>query len=172
MPLTLRMTFQAYAATPAITIATPAPSYVIEVLTTSFDAEQTLSIGSTTVGAGAGKVTFNPFSFAKRPDLHSADFWSRLCSGTPFQKVTLTAAASPTAPQTFSFTMSLVAVKTMALTVSESDAAPTETITLEYGGAAYSVTPANTDGTFGAPVASGWDRVRNVAIDPSKIGTL
>jgi hypothetical protein len=32
----------------------------------SFDLEQTLNIGSQSTGAGAGKVTFNPFSITRR----------------------------------------------------------------------------------------------------------
>ena len=31
-----------------------------------FDIEQTLSIGSQSTGAGAGKVTFNPFSITRK----------------------------------------------------------------------------------------------------------
>lgn len=32
----------------------------------SFDIEQTLNIGSQSTGAGAGKVTFNPFSVGRK----------------------------------------------------------------------------------------------------------
>jgi bacteriocin-like protein len=42
----------------------PAPtkgSAIFEVKDFSFDIEQTLNIGSQSSGAGAGKVTFNPF---------------------------------------------------------------------------------------------------------------
>ena len=38
-----------------------APGGLFEVEDYSFDIEQTLSIGSQSSGAGAGKVTFNPF---------------------------------------------------------------------------------------------------------------
>jgi hypothetical protein len=38
----------------------------------SFDIEQTLSIGSQSSGAGAGKVTFNPFSITRKVDRASA----------------------------------------------------------------------------------------------------
>ena len=34
----------------------------------SFDIEQTLNIGSQSTGAGAGKVTFNPFSITRKID--------------------------------------------------------------------------------------------------------
>src|SRR4051794_37054555 len=49
----------------------------------SFDIEQTLNIGSQSTGAGAGKVTFNPFSITRKIDVSSATFFEQACSGTP-----------------------------------------------------------------------------------------
>jgi hypothetical protein len=37
----------------------------------AFDIEQTLNIGSQSTGAGAGKVTFNPFSITRKIDVSS-----------------------------------------------------------------------------------------------------
>jgi type VI protein secretion system component Hcp len=144
----------------------------IEVTAFNFDAVQTLNIGSQSSGAGAGKVVFNPFSFTRRPDGHSADFWSRLCSGTPFQKVTatVTKTGSDNVP-VFTFTMGLVAVKTVTLAASEGDNNFVETITMEYGQAAYSAATMNADGTVGTAVGAGWNRVKNMQIDATKIGT-
>ena len=162
MALTLQMTFQPYGATPPATV---------EVLSASVDGEQVLNIGSQASGAGAGKVTFNPFTFTRKPDGQSASLWSRLCSGTAYQKVTLAVTPSGSNVATLTFTMGLVAVKTISISASEADASPMEVVTLEYGQAAYSVTPQNPDGTFGTAVAAGWDRVRNVQEDPVKIGS-
>ena len=53
----------------------------------SFDTEQTLNIGSQSTGAGAGKITFNPFSITRKIDRFFADlvsellFWDRLSTG-------------------------------------------------------------------------------------------
>lgn len=55
----------------------------------SFDGVQTLSIGSQSTGAGAGKVAFGPVTVTRRYDATSPAFWSKLCSGTPFQKARL-----------------------------------------------------------------------------------
>ena len=41
----------------------------------SFDIEQTLTIGSQSTGAGAGKVTFNPFSITRKVDRASPVFF-------------------------------------------------------------------------------------------------
>ena len=55
----------------------------------SFDIEQTLNIGSQSTGAGAGKVTFNPFSITRKIDKFSPLLFQASCSGTPYQKVAL-----------------------------------------------------------------------------------
>lgn len=143
----------------------------IEVNAISFDAEQTLNIGSQSSGAGAGKVMFNPFSFTRKPDGHSAELWSRLCSGTAFQKVTVTATRTGTnnAPF-FTFTMGLVAIKTISLSGSESDSNLLETVTVEYGQAAYSAATQNSDGSMGALVGAGWNRVTNTSMNPIAVG--
>ena len=62
---------------------------VFEVEDYSFDIEQTLNIGSQSSGAGAGKVTFNPFSITRKIDRASAIFYEMACSGTAFAQVTL-----------------------------------------------------------------------------------
>ncbi len=48
---------------------------VFEVETFSFDVEQTLNIGSQSSGAGAGKVTFNPFSITRKIDRSSPNLF-------------------------------------------------------------------------------------------------
>src|SRR5580704_14346907 len=64
-------------------------SYIFEVEDYSFDIEQTLNIGSQTSGAGAGKVTFNPFSITRKIDQASPILFQMACSGTAFKVVTL-----------------------------------------------------------------------------------
>lgn len=164
LPILLRLALESYAP------ATPAPAPVtIEVLSVSFDIEQTLNIGSQSSGAGAGKITFNPFSITRRPDAHSADFWQRACSGTAYRKATLTASRPGAAAPFVTFTMGLVAVKTVAVSADES-ADITETVTFEYGQAAYGAVSQNPDGSLGSLVSAGWDRVKNIAEDPTKVG--
>jgi type VI protein secretion system component Hcp len=188
MATALRITFQPYNSTPE-TIVT------IEATSTSFDAEQTLNIVSSETDIGAGVVAFNPFTFSKKPDVHSADLWLRMCSGTAFQKVTVTAAnggkntdkdkdksedtkdkagdknkSDEAAKPFFTFIMGLVAVKTLGFSAT-ADGDAVETVTLEYGQAAYSVTPQYPDGSFGQPVGAGWNRVTNRQIPPSQVGS-
>jgi type VI protein secretion system component Hcp len=161
MPILLRLALESYAAATA--------PVTIEVLTVSFDIEQTLNIGSQSSGAGAGKITFNPFSITRRPDAHSAQFWQMACSGTAFRKATLTASRPGSTTPFVTFTMGLVAIKTIAISADESSDI-TETVTFEYGQGAYGAASQNPDGSVGSLVAAGWDRVKNVSEDPTKVG--
>ncbi len=146
---------------------------VFEVEDYSFDIEQTLNIGSASSGAGAGKVTFNPFSITRKIDKASPLFFQMACSGTAFQMVSLgirksvgaSAGGGLVSGQMFlRFDFKLVAVKTISW--SHDDESPKETVTFEYGGlqvrynqqaASGSMTG---DGT--ALIAGGWNRVKNV----------
>ena len=56
---------------------------LFEVEDFSFDIEQTLNIGSQSTGAGAGRVTFNPYSITRKIDRSSPELFSAACSGTP-----------------------------------------------------------------------------------------
>jgi type VI protein secretion system component Hcp len=111
---------------------TPATSIVIEVQSASFDAVQTLNIGSQSIGSGAGKVAFNPFSITRKPDANSATFWSQMCSGTAFKTVTFTATEAGATAPFLTFTMGLVAIKTLSVAATETGST-LEMITFEYG---------------------------------------
>src|SRR3954449_4154902 len=73
----------------AVSKGSPAQPKLFEIEDFSFDIEQTLNIGSQSTGAGAGKVTFNPFSITRKIDRCSPILYESACSGTPFQQVTL-----------------------------------------------------------------------------------
>src|SRR3954454_3582922 len=102
----------------------------------SFDIEQTLNIGSQSTGAGAGKVTFNPFSITRKIDVSSPTLFSMACSGTPFEEVALglrkSSGGTTTGRIYLVFRFKLVAVKTISW--SYDDESPKETVTFEYGG--------------------------------------
>ena len=131
----------------------------------SFDVEQTLNIGSQSSGAGAGKVTFNPFSVTRKIDKASPMLYNYACSGTAFETVALmfrkssggTASGAPY----LRFDFKLVAVKTIAW--SHDEESPRETVTFEYGGLQMRYTPQKPDGSMDTLVATGWNRVKNIA---------
>jgi len=144
---------------------------IFEIEDYSFDIEQTLNIGSQAGGAGAGKVTFNPFSITRKIDAASPLLFDMACSGTPFQTVFLalrksvgagaTGATAMTAGFVFlRFDFKLVAVKTISW--SHDDESPKETVTFEYGGLQIHYCAQNPDGSLMAEQIGGWNRVTNV----------
>jgi type VI secretion system Hcp family effector len=62
---------------------------LFEVEDYSFDMEQTLQIGSQSSGAGAGKITFNPFSITRKVDVPSPSLFNACANGKHFPSVTL-----------------------------------------------------------------------------------
>ena len=131
----------------------------------SFDIEQTLSIGSQSTGAGAGKVTFNPYSITRKIDKQSPNLFAAACSGTPYQTVALglrkSAGGKVSGLMYLVFVFKLVAVKTISWAYD--DESPKETVTFEYGGLQVHYSQQGADGKLQAPIPGGWNRVKNVA---------
>lgn len=71
-----------------LTPRTGAP-IVFEVQDYSFNIEQTLNIGSQSSGAGAGKITFNPFSITTRPGTQTAALFRAMGDGSVFPSAEL-----------------------------------------------------------------------------------
>jgi type VI secretion system Hcp family effector len=144
---------------------------IFEVEDYSFDIEQTLNIGSQSQGAGAGKITFNPFSITRKIDKASPAFFLNCCAGTPFKVVFLflrksqgveSAGATTQAGVTFArFDFKLVAVKTLAW--AHDDESPKETITFEYGAMQVNYALQQPSGDMQNQQATGWNRVQNVS---------
>jgi type VI secretion system secreted protein Hcp len=142
------------------------PGALFEIEDYSFDVEQTLNIGSQSTGAGAGKVTFNPFSVTRKIDKVSPTLFKMACAGTPFQSVDLflrKSAGGTTAGQFYLvFGFNLVAVKTISW--SHDDETPKEVVTFEYGALSIAYAAQKSDGTFSPFTATCWDRVKNMAV--------
>jgi type VI secretion system Hcp family effector len=136
---------------------------VFEIEDYSFDIEQVLNIGSQSKGAGAGKVTFNPYSITRPIDKASPTLFQMACSGTAFQSVGLglrKGSGGDVSGQFFlSFIFKLVAVKTIAW--SHDEMSPKETTTFEYGALQifYGIQAAN--GQIAAQNPVGWNRIIN-----------
>lgn len=154
-------------------ITYPPAGKVFEVASYSFDIEQTLNIGSQSSGAGAGKVTFNPFSITRKVDISSPVLFQMTCSGAPFKFVTMVlrkATGTAAAAVYLRYTFKLVAVKTVSYAMSAGDDSPSEIVTLEYGGVIIEYWPQNADGTLKSVTPGGWNRVTNVV--DQNIGTV
>lgn len=137
---------------------------VFEVTDFSFGIEQVLNIGSQSTGAGAGKVTFNPFSITRSIDCSSPKFFTASCAGTPFKTVALglRKSSGQASAGTFflRFDFKLVAVKT--INWAHDDESPKETIEFEYGGLQVRYTQQKPDGSMAAAIVGGWNRVKNL----------
>jgi type VI secretion system Hcp family effector len=136
---------------------------LFEVEDYSFDIEQTLGIGSQSTGAGAGKVTFNPFSITRKVDKSSPVFFQNACSGKAFKSVFLgmrkSAGNDATGVFFLVFQFKLVAVKTVGW--AHDDEAPKETVTFEYGGLLVKYGQQNSNGQIAGVIPGGWNRVKN-----------
>ncbi len=145
--------------------STPKEPKLFEIEDFSFDIEQTLNIGSQSTGAGAGKVTFNPFSITRKIDRSSPTLFSMSCSGTPFEEVVLglrkSSGGTVSGQIYLVFRFKLVAVKTISW--SYDDELPKETVTFEYGGLQVHYSQQQPNGAMKTPIPGGWNRVRNVS---------
>ena len=133
----------------------------------SFSTEQTLNIGSSSSGAGAGKVTFNPFSFTLPSGPLDATLFTKQATGDTFKTVEVqlfpssagpTGSGLPVAYETVN--MKLVAVKTISWSAGDADGI-TE-FTLEYGSLVVAA-PSTAVGALPKTVTGGWNRVTNTA---------
>jgi type VI secretion system secreted protein Hcp len=144
-------------------------SQLFEVEDYSFDIEQVLNIGSQSSGAGAGKVTFNPFSITRKIDRASPVLFDMACSGTAFKQVSLALRKSvggtpvqgqPSGQIFLRFDFKLAAVKTISW--SHDDESPKETTTFEYGGMLIRYCQQQANGKLNPSVPGGWNRVKNI----------
>lgn len=168
------LVFTPYGGPPVTTEGTHAPiadllgvqhpgNTLLEISDYSFDVEQTLNIGSQSSGAGAGKITFNPFSITKKIDVLSPLLFQDCASGRPFEKLDLLIVKNAGNARPFVFlqyTLKLVAVKTIAY--ADSDQSPEEQVSFEYGGLQLRYSAQGSDGKRGEVLAAGWNRVRNI----------
>jgi type VI secretion system secreted protein Hcp len=144
---------------------------VFEIDDFSFDIEQVLSIGSQSSGAGAGKVTFNPFQVTRKTDRASPTLFQMCCAGMHFQTVSLylrrsgggASGSTMTSGTTFlRFDFGLVAVKTISWSGSDGDDACKEEVTFEYGALKVQYVQQDVNGQpKGSPIPGSWNRVYN-----------
>lgn len=139
----------------------------VQISTFSDNDEQTLNIGSQSTGAGAGKVTFNPFNITKKTDAQSPSFFVSMASGTPFQWVEVSFYKSAAGGDllVYKIRMSLVGIKS----ISRASASCTgdcpdiiENYAMQYGAKYISYFPQNSNGSSAKGIGGGWNRVKNV----------
>ena len=131
----------------------------------SLDIAQVLNIGSDASGAGAGKVAFDPLVVTRKSDRASPILFQMACAGKTFQFVTLvlkkSSGGAVASIVTQRFTFKLVGIKSIAWASDTEN--PNDVVTFEYGGLVIEYWLQNLDGSLGAKVLGGWDRVKNIA---------
>jgi len=140
-----------------------------EISAWSFGANNPLSMGSATGGAGAGKVNFDSFTVTKVIDSASAPLFHTACSGGHYQEVVLwlrkaggsTASTSGSVYLRFSFKLVMIENIEWA----HGDPQPTENIKFQYGALAITYIPQLQTGALDPSNQKYqvWDRVVNAA---------
>src|SRR6202050_5706527 len=116
----------------------------------SFSDQNTVSIGSASSGAGAGKVTFNPLQLTlSQPGLQPALFQA-LASGTAFQEVDVLGYSQGTNQLVTDDSFGLVFANGLS-----TDASGTTQVSLEYGSEEIQQSLSTT------PVSVGWNQIQN-----------
>ncbi len=143
----------------------------VEISEFSFGIETTLSIGSQTSGAGAGKATFKEFTIKKLTDTASPLLMQCLGTGDHYEKVQLFLRKSGSAAGAggggksgkayLVFAFRLVAVKSIEWAGSSGDDVPTETVVFEYGELMVGYYQQKKDGSLDKVRPGMWSKLTN-----------
>jgi type VI secretion system secreted protein Hcp len=140
----------------------------------SFGITQTVSMGSATGGAGAGKVAFDPFSITKVLDKSSPFFFSTLCTGGHYKTVNLLVRKSGVQQKKSGgiyFEIDFYMVFITDIEWAHDDTAPTETITFDYGAMRFNYKKQMPDGKLdNKPIQSAWNKLDNSSTWPTESG--
>jgi len=133
---------------------------------------QTLNIGSQSAGAGAGKITFNPFQIKKHYDAASPKLFQAACTGTNLGAVTFSivktgsgSADGTTAAKPY-LVISFDKIYVKTIIVETLGAYTMEVVSFEYGAIAFAYSKL-VNGVLTPSTQSGWDRTKNVTWTPS-----
>jgi type VI secretion system secreted protein Hcp len=128
--------------------------------------QNSVAIGSSGGGAGAGKAQFQDFTFTKAVDTISPAIFKVLASGSHFANARLVlrkagAVGGKTQAAYLQYEFELVAVSSQHWAGSAGDDQPTESITLKVGAVKISYSPQKPDGTLGQAITGTWSQVLN-----------
>ncbi|SEJ20185.1 Type VI secretion system effector, Hcp [Dyadobacter koreensis] len=140
----------------------------MEVSSMQFETEQTLNIGASGSGAGAGKISFGDFSFTKNVDLASTKLLQFQASGILIKtvEIILQGRSGTVEPVvTYKILLGMAGVKGFSASANgDCGGCVEESYTLQYGTLqifTYAIAP---DGRVTQnPSPFGWDRIKNIA---------
>ncbi|MDB5437870.1 MAG: hypothetical protein JWM33_297 [Caulobacteraceae bacterium] len=138
--------------------------HAIEVFSFSWGASNPVSIGSSSAGLGAGKVSLSSLNIMKKVDTASPLLFLACCKGTHFPKVNLElrkAGNSKNSEPYQVFELTSVFVESVQQSASSEEA--TESVSLAYGAIVFKYAPQDVNGKVGTLAPAGWDVIKNIA---------
>jgi type VI secretion system secreted protein Hcp len=136
----------------------------VDLLSFNFGVQQSVSIGSASTGAGAGKSQFHEMHITKRVDSSSAKLFLACASGAHYTEATLTCRrAGGTQAEYLKIKLETVFISKYELGSEENDSnkLPVDRISLNFGKISYNYKAQNADGSEGANTMTGWDLLAN-----------
>jgi type VI secretion system secreted protein Hcp len=129
-------------------------------------ASHPINQGSATGGAGAGKATFNDFTFSTPATSKVTPILFQACAqGTRFSQAVVSVrkagGAGGSGIDYLKITMGSVFISALSTGGSSGDPAPHDDVHLSYGSIRFEYTPQNPNGTTQPPVSGGWDVQKN-----------
>src|SRR5580704_4103683 len=144
-----------------------------ELTSFSLGAMNTVSIGSASAGAGAGKVSFQSFQFVKPLDKYSAQLFQDLSSGTHLASVEIVVRRP--GPTGMANPIVQYMLKTVFITSIHWDGASnhaTETVQGEFGAIQFVLYGQTKSGQSTVSSQGGWSQVTNQLVTIRGIGTI
>ena len=139
----------------------------------TLDAQNSLAIGSATAGAGAGKVSFQGFSFTKPLDKYSAQLFQDLASGTRIASVEIIVRKPGAIGMEDPIVQYLL--KNVGLTnihISGESKNATETIQGAFQAISFVLYGQNSNGTTPVTSTGGWSQVTNQPVTIPGLGPV
>ncbi|MGA8719914.1 MAG: type VI secretion system tube protein Hcp [Solirubrobacteraceae bacterium] len=139
----------------------------------TLDAQNSLAIGSATAGAGAGKVSFQAFSFTKPLDKYSAQLFQDLASGTRIASVEIIVRKPGNDGMDDPIVQYLL--KNVGLTnihISGASKNATETVQGAFQAISFVLYGQNSNGTTPVTSTGGWSQVTNQPVTIPGLGPV
>ncbi len=130
-----------------------------ELYSFSFGASNPVTIGSSSEGSGAGKVSISSFNVMKKTDKASPNLFINCCKGTHFDEahVVLRKAGGDTF-EYLKYDFEEVWVDSIQWSGSSGgDDTPTESLSFAFGKIALEYSPQKAKGEKGTPIPANWD---------------
>jgi type VI secretion system secreted protein Hcp len=171
MPIDSFLVFPQDPANPPISGPTPDPSAatafpnatVLSVTGFELEVDNTVEIGSTTTGAGAGKADFGELTVTRPVDQASPLLFEACAAGRRFADVQIhLRQPAGTSESTFlAYEFQTVFITKIDWSGSTGDAVPTETLTMEFEALVVAYKPAASTASPAPVVQGSWNQVLN-----------